>query len=64
MFIDIDEARCSGCGQCVMEAPEIFDQRDDGVAILLRDPVTAQERATVISAQAACPTDAITLADD
>lgn len=65
MHIDIDEARCSGCGQCVMEAPDLFDQReDDGVAMLLRNPMNDEERAAAITARAACPADAIVLLDD
>jgi len=33
MKITVDEAKCRGAGQCVLVAPEMFDQReDDGVA--------------------------------
>lgn len=63
MLIDIDEARCSGCGQCVVEAPDIFDQRDDdGVAILIRS-ARPEDHGDVKRASAACPADAIILSD-
>ncbi|MFF0087030.1 ferredoxin [Streptomyces canus] len=30
MRIDVDADRCVGAGQCVMAAPKVFDQNDDG----------------------------------
>lgn len=60
MHLEIDETLCSGCGQCVMEAPELFDQRDeDGVAFLLRQPESSTDEADATRAKAACPADAI-----
>ena len=38
--VHVDEDKCIGAGQCVRIAPEIFDQRDDGIVILL-DPTPA-----------------------
>ncbi|TDD15487.1 cytochrome P450 [Nonomuraea diastatica] len=36
MKVIIDQARCMDVGQCVMAAPEVFDQREsDGVIVLL-----------------------------
>jgi ferredoxin len=38
MRVELDEPKCVAAGQCVMAAPEVFDQRDDdGVAILLEE---------------------------
>ncbi|NEW70776.1 hypothetical protein G4H13_10220 [Streptomyces rapamycinicus] len=28
MKVHVDEAKCCGAGQCVLVAPEVFDQRD------------------------------------
>lgn len=36
MKITVDEEKCCGAGQCVLIAPEVFDQRDeDGIVVLL-----------------------------
>lgn len=36
MNVTIDEDKCCGAGQCVLIAPDVFDQRDDdGIVILL-----------------------------
>ncbi|CAM5507981.1 ferredoxin [Streptomyces canarius] len=36
MKVHIDEHKCVASGQCVLVAPDVFDQRDeDGVAVLL-----------------------------
>ena len=32
MKITVDEAKCCGAGQCVLIAPEVFDQRDEEAA--------------------------------
>lgn len=37
MKISVDTEKCCGAGQCVLVAPEIFDQDEDGIVILL-DP--------------------------
>jgi ferredoxin len=33
--IHVDDHKCIGAGQCVLTAPAIFDQRDDGIVMLL-----------------------------
>ena len=43
MHITADRERCVGAGQCVLAAPAVFDQDDDGlVAPLTVDPSGAQ----------------------
>jgi ferredoxin len=38
MKITVDQDACTGCGQCVLICPEVFDQRDaDGIVVLLHD---------------------------
>ncbi|MEV6631766.1 ferredoxin [Actinoplanes sp. NPDC051470] len=62
MNIDIDQDKCVASGQCVMTAPEVFDQRDeDGVAFLLVDASDASSAEDVRQAAALCPAVAITL---
>ena len=62
MRIELDEPKCVASGQCVLAAPDVFDQReDDGVAVLLvEEPETGQLDA-VREAVAICPAAAIRL---
>ena len=48
MKVRIDVDACVGAGQCVLAAPDVFDQRDeDGmVVLLLENPPPALEAAT------------------
>jgi ferredoxin len=56
MHIVIDEEKCCGAGQCVLAAPDVFDQRDeDGVVILLDADPGAEQHAAVREAAALCP---------
>jgi ferredoxin len=60
MHITIDEAKCCGAGQCVLAAPEVFDQRDeDGVVVLLDARPPADQHDNVRDAVAVCPAAAI-----
>lgn len=61
MHIEIDQPRCCGAGQCVILAPDYFDQDDQGVAFTLRDSVAEGDVAAVQEAIEACPTMAIQL---
>ncbi|MEV4800609.1 ferredoxin [Nonomuraea sp. NPDC049421] len=64
MKVIIDEDKCCGAGQCVLLAPEVFDQReDDGIVILLDDSPGPDQHAVVREAAAVCPGAAIELAD-
>ncbi|MER6570625.1 ferredoxin [Streptomyces sp. NPDC001093] len=59
MKISIETDNCCGAGQCVLVAPEIFDQDDDGIVILL-DPAPSDDvREAVEDAIAICPADVI-----
>ncbi|MEU8981724.1 ferredoxin [Streptomyces sp. NPDC048309] len=59
MKISIDADKCCGAGQCVLVAPETFDQDDDGIVILL-DPAPSDElREAVEDAIAICPANVI-----
>jgi len=60
MRITICEQKCCGSGQCVLYAPEVFDQReDDGVVILLQESPAPELRERVEKAVEVCPTHAI-----
>lgn len=63
VIVDID--KCVGAGQCVLAAPEVFDQReDDGLVVLLQESPGPGLREAVQEAAHACPALAITLDED
>lgn len=56
MQISIETEKCCGAGQCVLAAPEVFDQReDDGIVILLEENTPESEHENVRQAAALCP---------
>jgi ferredoxin len=60
MKIKIDQIKCIGAGQCVMAAPDVFDQReDDGIVILLDDAPEDSQLSHVKKAARLCPAMAI-----
>ncbi|WP_432974242.1 ferredoxin [Dactylosporangium sp. CA-233914] len=62
MRIEFDEPKCVAAGQCVMAAPDVFDQReDDGVAIVLDHNPGPEHHDEVRDAAAICPAAAIHL---
>ncbi|MFI8993160.1 ferredoxin [Streptomyces sp. NPDC053542] len=60
MNITLDTDKCCAAGQCVLVAPEVFDQRDeDGIVVLLDAQPPAEQHAAVREAAAICPAAAI-----
>ncbi|MEV0598323.1 ferredoxin [Streptomyces sp. NPDC050315] len=60
MNITLDIDKCCAAGQCVLVAPEVFDQRDeDGIVVLLDAQPPAEQHAAVREAAAICPAAAI-----
>ena len=60
MKVAVDQDKCVSSGQCVLNASEVFDQRDDdGVVLLLTDSPNPEQAADVRNAAAACPALAI-----
>ncbi|MEV1025760.1 ferredoxin [Streptomyces sp. NPDC050264] len=65
MKITVDEEKCCGAGQCVLIAPEVFDQRDeDGIVVLLDAAPAADQHEAVRESAAVCPAAAIQLHED
>ncbi|MHA6803973.1 ferredoxin [Salinifilum ghardaiensis] len=64
MKVSIDEDKCVGAGQCVLTAPEIYDQRDeDGVAFPIVAEPEEHHRAEVEESARVCPAAAIRIED-
>ncbi|MGV0645770.1 ferredoxin [Mycolicibacterium sp. XJ2546] len=60
MKITVDQDKCVSSGQCVLNAGEVFDQRDDdGVVVLLNDSPDGDDADNAHKAAAACPALAI-----
>ena len=64
MKVSIDTDKCIAAGQCVLNAPDVFDQRDEDGIVILRSPSPPAEQAeSVREAAALCPSLAITVED-
>ncbi|MEU4385638.1 ferredoxin [Promicromonospora sp. NPDC023805] len=60
MKVVVEEPRCVAAGQCVLIAPEVFDQRDeDGIVILLEESPGPELHDAVRESAVACPAAAI-----
>ncbi|MFJ4879777.1 ferredoxin [Streptomyces sp. NPDC088745] len=64
MRITVDSELCVGAGQCVLSAPEVFDQDDDGLVVVLEPHPAPGEHDTVHQAGDLCPAHAITVHED
>ena len=64
MKVTVDQEKCVSSGQCVLNAGEVFDQRDDdGVVILLTENPPPDQDENSRKAAAACPAMAIDIED-
>ena len=60
MKVTVDQDKCVSSGNCVLNAPEVFDQRDeDGVVVLLNPNPPPEQADGARRAAAACPALAI-----
>jgi ferredoxin len=58
-----DRDVCIGSGNCVLTAPEVFDQDDDGLVVVLVDDVDPARAEAVRQAVAHCPSGALRLVE-
>ncbi|RXS84116.1 ferredoxin [Streptomyces sp. TM32] len=59
MRVRLEAERCVASGQCVLVAPTVFDQDDDGVVVLLKEQPGETEREAVQQSVQLCPAAAI-----
>ncbi|WAX81215.1 ferredoxin [Streptomyces sp. KMM 9044] len=64
MDIAIDHDRCIGAGQCTLIAPEVFDQRDDGLVLLLVERPDDAGLDAAREAVECCPMSALSVGED
>ncbi|MGZ6778590.1 MAG: ferredoxin, partial [Mycobacterium sp.] len=51
MKVTVDQEKCVSSGQCVLNATDVFDQRDDdGVVVLLNDSPSTEQADNVRNA--------------
>ncbi|MBV6701692.1 ferredoxin [Kitasatospora aureofaciens] len=64
MKVIVDQHKCVASGQCVLTAPEVFDQREeDGIVVLLTETPPEHLMDDVRQAATLCPAQAIWLAE-
>lgn len=63
LVLKIDRLLCVGFGDCMDEAPGVFEFDDDGVAVFTDDPGELGREALVATCES-CPVDALILEND
>jgi ferredoxin len=61
MRVIVDQGACIGAGNCVLTAPAVFDQDEDGLVVLLDDDPAGELHEDVHLAALRCPARAITV---
>lgn len=59
MHVTGDRQVCVGAGQCVLAAPDVFDQDDEGLVVVLREEPGEEQREAVEEAADTCPSGAV-----
>ena len=60
MRVIVDTEKCIASGNCVMNAPDVFDQREeDGIVVLLSEHPTPEQADAARQAARVCPAMAI-----
>jgi ferredoxin len=57
----VERDRCIGAGQCVLNAPELFDQDDEGTVVVLDERPSPEQEPAAHAAEHACPARVISL---
>ncbi len=55
---------CIGAGMCVMSAPAVFDQDDQGVVVLLLEEPAGSAAAAAREAVRLCPSGSLSIVED
>ncbi|CAJ1581316.1 ferredoxin [[Mycobacterium] wendilense] len=64
MKVIVDQPKCVSAGNCVANAPEVFDQSEDDGSVILLDENPPDELADAVrEAVSACPAMAIRVED-
>lgn len=63
MTIVVQRDACVGAGQCALVAPDVFDQDDDGIVMLLEADPQGSDLEAATKAVRLCPARAISLSE-
>jgi ferredoxin len=61
MKITVDRDRCIGAGQCMLNAPDLFSQDDEGTVVVLDEHPSPEQESAARAAENTCPARVITL---
>lgn len=61
--VSADLGLCQGYGNCVMNAPSVFELDETGIVRVLTREVASDELDSVRAAVAACPVSALSIVD-
>ncbi|WP_433676155.1 ferredoxin [Microbacterium gorillae] len=61
MSVVVQKSACVGAGQCALVAPDVFDQDDDGIVLLLEPDPEGADLDAATRAVRLCPARAISL---
>lgn len=61
--LEADRDRCIGSGMCLLAVPEVFDQDDDGIVVLLEPVPGAEHGDAARTAVGNCPSGALRVLD-
>jgi ferredoxin len=64
MRISVDREICASAGTCVFTAPDVFDQDDEGIVVVLQTEPPTEAEARARKAVDHCPSGALTLVED
>ncbi len=59
MKLKVDKDKCIGCGQCVSISSNVYDFDDDGLAKVIEEPISSENKEDAKTAMESCPTNAI-----
>jgi ferredoxin len=62
--VAVDRRRCISSGYCVMEAPAVFTQDEEGLVVLLDPDPPASQHAATKTAELACPAAVISVSEE
>lgn len=63
MSIEVQVDACVGAGQCALVAPDVFDQDDDGIVMVLEPDPEGADLAAATRAARLCPSRAIAVTE-